>query len=113
MVVRVGQVEDMTVEMTEKIITVMERQKTQKPTDLECRSRRNNIRIVGAAEGEEGNPMIRFVSDLLKRELPLPTDFQLKIQWAHRSPLIINFQEFTTEEMVLKEAWKRGKIQFG
>lgn len=81
--VRVGQVED----MTETIITVMKRQKTlqQKRTDLECRSRRNNIRIVGVAEGEEGNSVIRFMSVLLKRELPLPTDLDFKIQWAHRS----------------------------
>lgn len=28
-------------------------------------------------------------------------------------PLIINFQEFTTKEMVLIEVWKKGKIQFG
>lgn len=49
----------------------------------------------------------------------------LKIQQAHRSltpklrpeapprPIIINFKEFTTQETVLREAWKRGKSQLG
>lgn len=125
--IRVGQMEDVTTEMTEVLATAMKQHKTlqQKLTDLESRSRRNNIRIFGLAEGEEGNSVIRFISDLLKRELTLPGDLDLKIKRAHRSlapkprpeahprPLIINFQEFTTKELVLKEAWKKGKIQLG
>lgn len=124
---RVGQVEDLAMEMTEALTATIKRHKAlqQKLTDLESRSRRNNIRIFGVAEGEEGSSVMRFVSDLLKRELPLPADLDLKIQRAHRSlapkprpeapprPLIINFQEFTTKETVLREAWKRGKIQLG
>lgn len=124
---RVGQVEDLALEMTEALTTAIKYQKTlqRKLTDLESRSRRNNIRIFGVAEGEEGSSVMRFVSDLLKRELPLPTDMDLKIQRAHRSlapkprpeapprPLIINFHEFTTKETVLREAWKKGKIQLG
>lgn len=85
--IRVGHMEDVTTEMTEVLATVMKQHKTlqQKLTDLESRSRRNNIRIFGLAEGEEGNSVIRFISDLLKRELPLPGDLDLKIQRAHRS----------------------------
>lgn len=69
--VRVGQVEDMTVEMTKTIIAVMKRQKTkqQKLTDLECTSRRNSIRIVGVAEGEEGKSVMRFMSGLNKPQI--------------------------------------------
>lgn len=74
---RVGKVEDLTAELTEALITAV--------TDLESRSRRNNIHIFGVAEGEEGNSGICFVSGLLKRELPLPTHVDLIIQRAHRS----------------------------
>lgn len=91
-------------------------------TDSEFLSRRNNIRIFGVAEGEEGNSGPQFIVKLFKSELPLPQDMDLKIQWVHRSlvlrpqpeapprPIIINFQEFTTKEMVLRQAWKKGKI---
>ncbi len=94
-------------------------------TDLESRSRRNNLRIYGVAEGEEGESAAKFVQDLLRRELHLPEDFNLQIQRAHRSlaqkpadgaqprPIIVNFLEFTTKEKVLKEVWKiilRSKV---
>lgn len=67
--------------------------------------------------------MIKFIERLLRDELPLPQNLELKIQRAHRSPafkpkpdapprpIIINFLEYTTKEMVLSEAWKKGKIQ--
>ncbi|KAI3376846.1 hypothetical protein L3Q82_000421 [Scortum barcoo] len=79
-------------------------------TDLESRSRRNNLHIYGVTEGEEGESAAKFVQDLLRRELHLPEDFNLKIQRAHRSlaqkpangaqlrPIIVNFLEFTTKE---------------
>jgi len=47
--------------------------------------RRNNLRIYGATEGEEGKSVAKFIQDLLTRELHLPEDFNLKIQRAHRS----------------------------
>lgn len=122
---RVAQVEEWAAEATEALCSCLEQQKTlqRKLTDLESRSRRNNIRIFGVTEGEEGNSMPKFIEKLLRDELPLPQDLELKIQRAHRSPafkpkseapprpIIINFQEYTTKEMVLSEAWKRGKIQ--
>lgn len=122
---RVGHVEDVTVNLTEALIMSIERQRTiqNKLTDLESRSRRNNIRLFGVGEGEEGKSVAQFITDLLKRELPLPAELDLKIQRAHRAPaskpppdapprpIVVNFQEFTTKELVLKEAWKRGKIQ--
>lgn len=121
------QVEGWAAEATEALCTCLEQQRAlqQKLTDLESRSRRNNIRIFGVAEGEEGNSVLQFIVKLLRRELPLPQDLDLKIQRAHRSlahkprpeapprPIIINFQEFTTKELVLREAWKKGKIQLG
>ncbi|KAK9526422.1 hypothetical protein VZT92_015123 [Zoarces viviparus] len=83
------------------------------------------MRLFGVAEGEEGNSVPQFIVKLLRSELPLPQELYLKIQRAHRSgvqkprpeapprPIIINFQEFKTKDTVLREAWKKGKIQLG
>lgn len=102
----------------------MDQQKAlqHKLTDLESRSRWNNIRIFGVMEGEEGeDPVLGFIDTLLTSKLPIPEELDLKIQRAHRSltqkpppdkpprPIIINFQEFTTKELVLKEAWEKNK----
>lgn len=121
---RVGRLEDWAAEVNAVLSASIKQQKTlqAKVTDLESRSRRNNIRVFGVAEGEEGSSVSQFITTLLKRELPLPQSVDLKIQRAHCSlaqkprpedpprPIIINFQEFTTKELVLPEAWKRGKI---
>lgn len=76
------------------------------------------------SEGEEGESVAKFVESLLKRELSLPEDFNLKIQKAHQSltqkpadgalprPIIVNFLEFSTKERILREMWKK-KIHLG
>lgn len=124
---RVGRMEDWAAEVNAVMSAAAKQQQLlqAKVTDLESRSRRNNIRIFGVAEGEEGNSVPHFITTLLKRELSLPQDLDLKIQRAHRSvaqkplpeypprPIIINFHEFTTKELVLKEAWRKGKISVG
>lgn len=43
------------------------------------------MHIFGMAEGEEGNLVPQFIEKLLRRELPLPQEIDLKIQRAHRS----------------------------
>lgn len=121
---RVGHVEDMTLELSQEMMECMKRQRVlqNKLTDLESRSRRNNMRIFGVDEREQPKSMVQFMTDFLQRELKLPADLDLKIQRAHRiptaarpgispRPIIINFQEFTTKEFVLREAWKKGRIQ--
>ncbi|KAL7403830.1 hypothetical protein ABVT39_005588 [Epinephelus coioides] len=54
---RVEQVESWVAEATEALCTCLEQQRVlqHKLTDLKSRSRRNNIRIFGVAEEEEGN----------------------------------------------------------
>lgn len=107
------------------IISLREQKALQdKLTDLESRSRRNNLRIYGVTEGEEGESVAKFIQDLLRRELHLPEDFNFRIQRAHRSPgqkpadgaqprpIIVNFLEFSTKEKILREVWKK-KIQLG
>lgn len=56
-----------------------------KVTDLEARSRRNNIRIYGIPEGEEESNMMDFVVKFLKSELAASGELDLKIQRCHRA----------------------------
>lgn len=60
----------------EVLIKSMERQKTmrEKLTNIEGRTRRNNIRIDGVPEGKESNSVPDFVEQLLKSELALTAD---------------------------------------
>lgn len=85
---RVEQAEAWATEATEMLYSCLEQHQAlqRKLTDLETQSRRNNLRIFGVAEGEEGNSVSQFIEGLRRRELPLPQDLDLKIQRAHRSP---------------------------
>ncbi|KAJ4939377.1 hypothetical protein JOQ06_028826 [Pogonophryne albipinna] len=58
-----------------------------KLTDLEGRSRRENIRIHGVKEGAEDNSssMGTFVEALLREGLDLPATFELRVERAHRA----------------------------
>lgn len=73
-------------EVFEALTAVMQWEKKlqHKLTGLESRSR-NNIRISGVAEGEDGNSAINFVSEFRKRELPMTAEVDLKLKWAHYS----------------------------
>ncbi|RXN21046.1 putative transposase element L1Md-A101/L1Md-A102/L1Md-A2 [Labeo rohita] len=91
-----------------------------KITDLEGRSRRNNIRIYSIKEGAEGASMFKFINGLLKTELSLNDDLDLQIQRAHRSlgprpqndatlrSIIVNFLQYSTKDLVLCTAWAKG-----
>ncbi|KAE8291543.1 hypothetical protein D5F01_LYC08898 [Larimichthys crocea] len=106
------------------LTTLHEQRKLQdKLTDLEGRSRRNNVRIFGVPEGAEGDSVPRFVEELLQRKLTLPEGTSLLIQRAHRATarrpgpgetprsIIINLLRFDTKEMILRKAWqKRVKL---
>lgn len=65
--------------------------------------------------------MTQFIEQLLKNELPLPTNMEPQIQRAHRALLrkpdadkpprsiVVNFLQYTVKETVLREAWKKKK----
>lgn len=122
---RVGNIEDVTLELIEALLQSLKTQKSiqNKLVDLESRSRRNNIRLFGVEEGSEGRSVQDFVSELLQQEIPILAGLDLKIQRAHRisvqkprpgefpRPILINFQEFTTKELILREVWKKKQIQ--
>lgn len=117
---RVGEVEEWSVNAKDALLNVLKEQEriVSKLTDLETRSRRNNLRIFGIPEGEEGSNACEFLEKFIKAELQLP-DTDLKIQRCHRSlgpkpppqapprSMIAHFLMYKTKELVLSTAWKK------
>lgn len=124
---RVAEVEECNAEASDLLVNLAKqtRQMQDKLTDLEARSRRNNIRIFGLPEDTEGGSIINYLDQLLKTELELPEGADLRIQRAHRAltrkpglggaprSVIVNFHEFETKEMVLQKVWQKKGIQLG
>lgn len=118
---RIGELEDWNIEVKQALLTTLKDQRDlkEKLIDLEGRSRRNNMRIFGIPEGAEGDSISRYIENLLRKELELPTETRLLIQRTHRSTpnrpgpgstprsVIVNFHQFDTKEMILKKAWQK------
>lgn len=93
----------------------------EKVSDLEGRSRRNNIRIYGVPEDAEGTSAATFIENLIKSEVgaDLGMDSDLGIERAHRalapkppasaSPrsMVVRFLKFSVKEKILHTAWKK------
>ncbi len=57
---------------------------TEKMTDMEDKSRRNNIRLVGLPEGMEGSDVAGFLRINLSKWIPSLKDRNIEIDLAHR-----------------------------
>ncbi|KAI4899577.1 hypothetical protein NFI96_016490, partial [Prochilodus magdalenae] len=92
-----------------------------KLTDLESRSRHNNIRIIDLSEETEGLRPTAFFAELLSEVFPSPPE----IDRAHRAlsakprtggkprAVIIRLHHFQNKERIIREACaRRGKHQF-
>ncbi|KAJ1092170.1 hypothetical protein NDU88_005282 [Pleurodeles waltl] len=55
-----------------------------KLTDMEDRSRRDNIRLHGIPENEEGIDIQAFLGSTLPKLISMDFDLPLEFQWAHR-----------------------------
>lgn len=80
---RVAETEERIQHLEEATLELLELQKqVTRMTDLEGRSRRENVRIHGVKEGAEGNAqsMVTFVETLLREKLALPSSFELRIE---------------------------------
>lgn len=123
---RIAELEEWKTDAGELMVELLDQanQIQEKVTDLEGRSRRNNIRIFGLPEDTEESSTSKYVEQLLKTKLQLSEDEELHIQQAHRAlapkpnanaaprSIIVNFLKFETKEMILKKAWKT-KILMG
>ena len=95
---------------------------TEKCDDLESRSRLNNVRLIGLAEGLEGSRPIEFVSKLLKDLLGL--DELPVLDRCHRSlrarpkdtepprPIIMRVNLFQTRNLILRRAAECSPIRY-
>lgn len=103
--------------------TAQEQQRIQsKLTDLEARSRRNNLRIFGIPEGTEGSNAREFLEKFIRSELLL-TDIDLGIQRCHRSlgpkppahapprSMIVCFLTYRIKDLVLSTAWRKKETR--
>lgn len=118
---RVEETESANTELRDPLLYSLKQQKLlqAKVTDLEGRSRRNNIRIYGIKEGTEGSSMLRFIANFLKTELGLDTNTDLQIQRADQSigpkpqddavsrSILVNFQRYDIKDKILKTAWTK------
>lgn len=91
---RVGQIEENMLDMERWDIGVKDtltqlltnqRALQEKVTDLEGRSRRNNIRIYGVPEDAEGTSAVTFIENFIKTELGSELGRGLGIERAHRT----------------------------
>ncbi len=57
---------------------------TEKMTDMEDRSRRNNVRLVGLPEGAEGSNAAGFLRVNLSKWIPSLKGRDIELDWAHR-----------------------------
>ena len=97
-----------------------------KVSDLESRSRRNNIRVVGVPESVEGPRPTAFFADLLMEVFGEGVlDSPPECDRAHRTlsvkpkpgqrarPVIIRLHRYQVKERIIREArTRRGKLQY-
>uniref|UniRef100_H3B537 L1 transposable element RRM domain-containing protein n=1 Tax=Latimeria chalumnae TaxID=7897 RepID=H3B537_LATCH len=97
---------------------------TERIDDLENRSRRNNVRIVGFPEGvEEGNP-VAFLQKVLPGLLDLEEGADLEMEHAHRAlgprpaqgqrprAFIIKLLRYPTRKRLLGAARHKGQVMW-
>lgn len=91
--------------------------------DQEGRARRDNIRIYGIPEGDEGDNMTGFVQNLLKVSLDLSPEVNISVERAHRAltakptsqeakprSIIVKFASYKVKEEVVRKAWQKKEL---
>ncbi|KAF4075582.1 hypothetical protein AMELA_G00235910 [Ameiurus melas] len=91
--------------------------------DLENRSRRNNLRIIGVPEYEEGRDMVKFLHELFPSLLDI-TGHKLEIERAYRvpawrsgegdrlRPILARFLRSFDKDLVLCQARSKGRLSW-
>ncbi|KAJ1200477.1 hypothetical protein NDU88_004301 [Pleurodeles waltl] len=96
-----------------------------KLTDLEDRSRRNNIRFLGFPEGIEGTDILSYLRDTLPKLADITIDPPLEFQRAHRlglkrqnekdrpRPIIACFLRHEQVRQLLQMSRRQGPLRLG
>uniref|UniRef100_H3ALZ0 L1 transposable element RRM domain-containing protein n=1 Tax=Latimeria chalumnae TaxID=7897 RepID=H3ALZ0_LATCH len=124
---RVGNMEDSvlsletTVQQLQEVVIKLQ----GKTDDLENRSRRCNLHLVGLPEGEEGKDTVSFLESWLPSLLNLPELINnLEVEWAHRtfsprerntdkpSKLLFKLLRYRDKEFILRQAHKLGALTY-
>lgn len=95
----------------------------QQLVELQDRSRRNNLRLLGLPEGAEKDDMVGYLKKSLPRWLPALLDRDLEIERAHRiyggasnnaqRPRVVIFKllRYNDRDLILQAARKHGPIR--
>ncbi|XP_048103822.1 beta-1,3-N-acetylglucosaminyltransferase manic fringe isoform X2 [Alosa alosa] len=92
---------------------------------LENVQRRDNLRIYGIKEGSEEGDTVKWIEEFLRTTLQLPTEFDFRIERAHRSLLqrptnpnasprsfVLKFNSFKTKQLILQKAWQEKNLTY-
>lgn len=97
----------------------------RKLADMEDRSRRCNVRVIGLPAGSEGNNAVQFLTKSLPKWFPTLSNMEGEIMRAHRvysddrkksrgpPTLIFNTLRYTTRQLILSAAKKSPLIVNG
>uniref|UniRef100_H3ASN5 L1 transposable element RRM domain-containing protein n=1 Tax=Latimeria chalumnae TaxID=7897 RepID=H3ASN5_LATCH len=124
---RVGNTEDSVLSLENTVQQLRESvvKLQSKTDDLENRSRRCNLRLVGLPEGEEGRDPVSFLETWLPTVLNMPELIEnLEIERAHRSfaprtrdsdrprMLLFKLLRYRDKENILRQARKLGTLTY-
>ncbi|KAL6469089.1 hypothetical protein MHYP_G00226130 [Metynnis hypsauchen] len=70
--------------------------------DLENRSRRKNLRIIGLPEKAEGSDLTKFLREMFPTWLELPAELSMEIKRAHRSPTALSNSKTTPRNITVR-----------
>ncbi len=111
-------------EKSQQLITKECKKMQEKCQDLENRSRRQNLRLVGVAEGAEGGNMIKFLMDFFPAVLGADNfSSPVVIDWAHRTlalrptngerprPILVCLHYYTDRQKILGKV--KGQLSYG
>uniref|UniRef100_H2ZUV6 L1 transposable element RRM domain-containing protein n=1 Tax=Latimeria chalumnae TaxID=7897 RepID=H2ZUV6_LATCH len=122
----ISKIKDSAEEETQRLLQMEQKLTTavQRIEDLENRSRRNNVKIVGFPEGVEGGNPIKFLQSVLPELLDLKHDLPLQIERARHTlgprptpgqrprAFVIKLLCFPTRELLLKAARDKGQLKW-
>lgn len=119
---RINEVDDRTQRIEEATMELSRLQEKMeaKIIDMEGRTRRDNLRFHGIAEGSENGSasVSAFIEGLLKSKLDIPSTLEVNTERAHRSlgpkpppdapprSIVAKFSSFKAKEQVLRLVWQ-------